>query len=101
MRLLCALVLAASAFADSRNQVFSDFTTPLPLRPGEILVLGIVGGWERWDAPQRAVRRTALELRDMRLPGVCVETVENHKLELARELVTKAFDFDKSARDWA
>ena len=99
MRLLsCALLLVSSVFADSKNQVFSDFTTPLPLHRGEILVLGIVGGWERWDAPQRAIRRTALELRGLRLPGVWVETVENHKLELAQELVTRAFDFDGSGR---
>jgi hypothetical protein len=94
----CALLLISSTFADSKNQVFSDFTTPLPLHRGEILVLGIVGGWERWDAPQRAIRRTALELRSMRLPGTWVETVENHKLDLARELVERAFDFDQSGR---
>src|SRR4051794_19162407 len=97
MRLvLWALLLAMPAFADSINQVFSDFTMPLPVKPGETLVLGIVGGWERWDAPQRSVRRTALEIRDMRIPGVWVETLENHKLYLARELVQKAFDFNKS-----
>jgi len=94
----CAFLVTLSAFAASRSQVFSDFTTPLPLPRREILVLGIVGGWEPWDAPQRAVRRTALELRSMRLPGTWVETIENHKLELARELVRKAFDFDKSGR---
>ncbi len=98
MLVSCALLLISIAFADSKNQVFSDFTTPLPVHRGEILVLGIVGGWERWDAPQRAIRHTALELRSMRLRGTWVETVENHKLELARELVTKAFDFDKSGR---
>jgi pimeloyl-ACP methyl ester carboxylesterase len=89
--LSCVLLLAGAAAADSRNQVFSDFTTPMPLERGDVLVLGIVGGWERWDAPQRAIRRTALELRAMRLDRVWVETVENHKIELAEELVEKAF----------
>jgi hypothetical protein len=100
VRLLCfcLLLLVSNAFADSKNQVFSDFTTPLPLKPGDTLVLGIVGGWERWDAPQRCIRRTALELRALHTPGVWVETVENHKIELAQELVEKAFDFDKSGR---
>ena len=88
---LCSLLLVSTVQADSKNQVFSDFTTPLPLRNGDILVLGIVGGWERWDAPHRAIRRTALELRAMHRPGVWIETVENHKLDLARELVQKAF----------
>lgn len=90
------LLLSAAALADSRNQVFSDFTTPLPIEPGNTLILGIVGGWERWDAPQRAIRRTALRLRESHLPGVWIETVENHKLILATQLVQKAFDFNRS-----
>ncbi len=92
------LLLAASftALADSRNQTFSDFTMPLPVKPGETLVLGIVGGWERWDNPARCIRRTAIVLKRKKLPGVYVETVENHKLELARELIKKAFDFDNN-----
>jgi hypothetical protein len=86
------LFLVSPLFADSKNQVFSDFTTPLPLKPGETLVLGVVGGWERWDAEHRIVRRICLRLRNRNLPGVHVETVENHKIALAMELVTKAFD---------
>ena len=98
MRLLCAILCAASALAGTKVQVFSDFAAPLPLQPGETLVLGIVGGWESWDTPHRAVRRTALQLRNLHLPGVRVETVENHRMELAQELVTKAFDYDKSGQ---
>ena len=71
MRLiLCILLLSSSAFADSKNQVFSDFTMPLPMKRGDTLVLGIVGGWERWDAPQRCIRRTADELQKLQLSGV-------------------------------
>jgi len=96
-----ALALAASIVAvraDSKNQVFGDFTTPLPLPAGNTLVVGVVGGWERWDAPQRIVRRIALKIRDRRLPGVHVETVENHKIELAERLVTEAFPDPAHAR---
>jgi len=88
---LLSLTLAVVLHASSTNQEFSDFTTPLPLKSGDTLILGIVGGWERWDAPQRGVRKTALELRAMNLPGVYVETVENHKLDLAEQLVDRAF----------
>jgi hypothetical protein len=91
---LLAFVWTITCFASSTNQEFSDFTTPLPLKSGDTLVLGIVGGWERWDAPQRGVRKTALELRAMKLPGVYVETVENHKLNLASELIARAFPGD-------
>ncbi len=99
-----ALILTAAALsisaarADSRRQEFSDFTTPLPVERGERLVIGIVGGWERWDNPTRAIRRTAIAIKRKRLPGVHVETVENHSLELAEELVRKAFDFNRNGR---
>lgn len=89
------LALAGALCADSRNQVFDDFTMPLPVKPGETLILGIVGGWERWDNPARCIRRTAIVLKRKKLPGVHVETVENHKLALGHELVRKAFDFDE------
>ncbi|HEY3835133.1 MAG TPA: hypothetical protein VGL72_01110 [Bryobacteraceae bacterium] len=88
------LLVTGCSSASSVNQEFSDFTTPLPLKPGDTLILGIVGGWERWDAPQRGVRKTALQLRDLKLPGVYIETVENHKLDLGEELVAKAFPHD-------
>jgi pimeloyl-ACP methyl ester carboxylesterase len=89
---LCfALLLASDSQADSRNQVFSDFTTPLPLKPQQTLVLGIVGGWERWDNPERITARIARTTRDLELPGVFVETVENHKIDLADELIRRAF----------
>ena len=99
MRVFTVLLVAVFlAYADSKNQVFSDLTTPLPLARGETLVLGIVGGWERWDAEQRIVRRIALRIRDKHLKGVHVETVENHKLDLARQLIRKAFDFNKDGK---
>jgi pimeloyl-ACP methyl ester carboxylesterase len=95
-RISVLFVLAALiARADSRNQTFNDFTTPLPLKPGETLILGIVGGWERWDNPVRSIRRTAIHIKRMNLPGIWVETVENHKLPLAERLIREAFDFNR------
>ncbi len=102
LRVLTLFLLCILSFrtvqADSQNQVFSDFTTPLPLREGSTLIIGVVGGWERWDAPQRIVRRIALKIRERKIPGVYVETVENHKLELADELIRKAFPDPENAR---
>ena len=73
-------------------QEFSDFTTPTPIPEGNTLVIGFLGGWEKWDEPKRGVRKFALRLRAKNLPGVHIETVENHRREIALELVTKAFD---------
>ncbi len=96
--LAAAALSVAAARGDSRKQEFSDFTTPLPVERGDRLVIGVVGGWERWDNPVRAVRRTAIAIKRKRLPGVHVETVENHSLELAEELVAKAFDFNRNGK---
>ncbi len=81
---------ATSSHASSRHEEFSDFTTPLPMKRGDTLIVGILGGWQRWDAP-RGVRNTALELRQMKLPGVFVETLENHRRELGAQLIEKAW----------
>ena len=75
-------------------QKFSDFTTPIPIPEGDTLVIGFLGGWEKWDEPKRGVRKFALRLRAKNLPGVHIETVENHRREIALELVEKAFDRD-------
>ncbi len=87
--------LAPVCRADSFSQTFDDFTIPMPVRPGDTLMIGIVGGWERWDNPVRCIRATALHFKRLHRPDLHVETVENHKLELAEELVLRAFDFNR------
>ncbi|MFN0167449.1 MAG: hypothetical protein ACKV22_13540 [Bryobacteraceae bacterium] len=92
------LVLTAMAGCAARAQTPADFRTPQPLKPGDTLVIGFLGSWERWDDPDRGVRKTALRLREMGLPGVFAETVENHHREGALALITQAFDFDGDGR---
>ncbi len=91
---ICLLALCLSSVASSKYQEFSDFTTPLPLKKGDVLVLGIVGGWERWDR-ERLVRSIALDVRAKHYDGVYAETVENHRMELAHELLLKALDTNR------
>jgi hypothetical protein len=62
------------------------------LPEGDTLVVGFLGGWEKWNEPKRGVRKFALRLRAKNLPGVHIETAENHRREIAIELVKKAFD---------
>lgn len=84
------LLLTVAAWPALCRQSFSDFTTPLPLPEGSTLIIGFLGGFEHWDDPHRGVRKTALRLREMHLPGVFVETVENHRRSLATDLIHKA-----------
>lgn len=93
---LC-LALAAGAGA-ARGQRYQDFTTPTPLEEGDVLILGFMGGRESWDNDKRGVRKLALKLRSMKLPGVHVETVENKRRKLAIELIRNAFDRDRDGR---
>jgi len=82
--------------APCHGQSLSDFTTRLPLAPGSTLVIGFLGGWERWDDPHRGVRRLALELRGM--PSVYAETLSNHRQSVALELIQAAFDWNHNGR---
>lgn len=93
---LC-LALTAGGVA-ARGQRRQDFTTPTPLREGHVLIVGFMGGRESWDNDKRGVRKLALRLRAMSLPGVHVETVENKKRRLALELIRGAFDRDRDGR---
>jgi pimeloyl-ACP methyl ester carboxylesterase len=86
------LLLVCSLGCLGRSQHYHDFTTPTPLGPNEVLILGFNGGREPWNNDRYCVRRLALRLRSMNLSNVHVETVENKKRSLAIELITNAFD---------
>ena len=78
------------------GQDYRDFITATPLPPNDALVVGFLGGREPWNNNKRGVRKLALKLRGMNLPGVHVETVENTRRPLAIELIKKAFDRNRN-----
>ena len=93
--LLCLILSTGGVIHGQRYQ---DFTTPTPLKEGQFLIVGFMGGRESWDNHKRGVRKLALKLRAANLPGVHVETVENKKRRLAVELIRNAFDRDRDGR---
>ena len=88
------LLLLSSACVLSQGQRYYDFTTQTPLPKQHFLILGFLGGWKPWDSRHSGVRKLALRLRRMNLPGVSVETVENKKRDLAIELILRSLDRD-------
>ncbi len=86
--LLAVSAIATSAFAQS----YSDFTVPRPLPRNSYLVIGMLGGIERWNAASRPVRQLALELRDRGLSNVYVETLQHEHKGLALRLIREALD---------
>ena len=95
---VAVLCLVLSSCSIVHGQRYQDFTTPTPLKEGDFLVVGFMGGRESWDNHKRGVRKLALKLRAANLPGVHVETVENKKRRLAVELIRHAFDRDEDGR---
>ena len=79
-------------------QRYQDFITNTPLNENHVLIIGFMGGRESWDNDERGVRKLALRLRTMNLPGVHVETIENKKRRLALGLIRSAFDRDRNGR---
>lgn len=95
-----ALALAAAAAAAAPHGRFerSDWSAPVPLPRGSMLVVGFLGGWERWDDDRRGERRLALRLRESRTPGLDVETASNHDRRLVRRIVLDSLDRNRDRR---
>lgn len=87
---VCLFVLVTPAIV--HGQRYSDFTIPRPLPSNSYLIIGMLGGIERWDADNRSVRRLALELRERGLPNVYIETLEHRHKSLALRLIREALD---------
>lgn len=88
--MLCAVVWAGGMYAAPEG------AGPLP--PGSTLILGFTGGLDRADDPERGVRRLALAMRAMGLPGVYAETLEHYRHREARRRVVAALDANGNRR---
>jgi hypothetical protein len=77
-----------------RSQRYSDIQTPTPLRRGDTLIIGFMGGRDSWRDESVGVGRLAAKLRKSELKGVHVETVENLKRDLALKFVKNSLDRD-------
>lgn len=89
MRAYLLSLLALCAFS-SLAQRPNQLATPTPLPPGSTLVIGFLGGYDRWNDSHRSVRQLVLKLRQT--PDVYAESISNHHRPLALELIRKALD---------
>ena len=90
------MVAAALCCTVLRAQQVSDMATPTPLPPGGTLVIGFLGGYERWDDDHRSIRRLTLKLR--KRPGVYAESIANHNRSVALKLIRRALDTNRNGR---
>ena len=92
---VAALALVAVFVPLLRSQTWENFDTPTPIGPDDTLVIGFLGGRERWDNEERSPRKLAVKLRSRQILGLHVETLANRNRPLAVKLVERAFDRDQ------
>lgn len=98
-RTLALLMVAATCRAAPGGRFErKDWSAPVPLPRGAMLVIGFLGGWERWDDGRRGVRRLALRLREAAPRGLFVETASNHDRRLVRRILLDSLDRDRDGR---
>jgi hypothetical protein len=74
------------------EQQHFHLSTPTPLNDDHTLVIGFLGGRQRWDDESRGARQLAVKLDEMNIPKVEVETFQNRRRDLAMEFIHKALD---------
>src|SRR6266480_6745916 len=96
--LLPSAVLLAGGCAIIHPQGYRSFVTQTPAPDNSYLVVGFMGGVEAWDADKHTVRKLGLKLRELDLPNVYVETVENRQEKLALRLIQNALDRNRDGK---
>lgn len=74
------------------EQQHFHLSTPTPLSDDQALIIGFLGGRQRWDDDSRGVRQLAVKLDEMKIPEVEIETFQNRRRDLAMEFISKALD---------
>jgi hypothetical protein len=84
------MLTAVIGCALARAQRLADLAVPTPIPPGSTLVMGFLGGYERWNDEHRSVRRLVLKLRARN--GVFAESISNHNQNVALKLIRRSLD---------
>src|SRR4051812_41351122 len=79
-----------------RAQGRGDLAVPTPIPAGSTLVIGFLGGYERWDDEHRSVRRLVLKLRARQ--GIFAESISNHHEKVALHLILRALDTNRDGQ---
>lgn len=90
----CVLIFAVG-LGGAEAQSLKQVAIKKPVEPGKVIAIGFLGAWERWDDPNRSVRKIALGLRSR---GIESETFANHRLGTAKKTVIAALDRNGNKR---
>lgn len=76
-------------------QSLADLVTPRPMPSGSALIVGFLGGFDRWDDHRRGVRKVVLDLRSR---GLFAEAIGNHRYRTALKFIRHALDTNRDGR---
>lgn len=94
--LFCILLLGASLNISALHaQSSADLTVPRPMPPASVLVVGMMGGIERWNGSNRPVRQLVLDLRSK---GIYAESIEHRHKALTIKLIKQALDTNQDGK---
>ncbi|MGD8437686.1 MAG: hypothetical protein PVJ70_08575 [Syntrophobacterales bacterium] len=91
--LLLSLQIGCAGF---RGKQYHHFETQTALKGDQTLILGFLGGLERWNDESRGVRKLATKINSWKLSNVHIETLENRKSDLAIKFIRNTFDHDQN-----
>ena len=99
---IAVLLALQMGCAGLRGKQYHQFNAPTPLRGDQTLILGFLGGLERWDDESRGVRKLATKIDAMNIPNVHIETLENRNRDLAIKFIQNTYDRDQNGflDDW-
>lgn len=97
-RAVTLCVWSAILVSPALGQRLTDLSTRVPVGRGDTVVVGFLGGIERWDDTDRGVRKLALNLRALGISGVHAETFANHRRATAMRFLRRAIDTNGDGR---
>lgn len=87
MKRLAAILLAIGSLS---AQTLRDLPGSGSMGPDDAIVIGLLGGFERWNDGNRGVRKLVLKLRET--PGVHAESLANRNRRIALKYILRALD---------
>lgn len=93
---LLLLYLLVNTALPLTAQRLDQLSVTRPLPPGDTLVIGFLGGLERWNDEHRGIRKLTLRLRETK--GLHAESVANRRFRTAEKLIRRSLDTNRDGK---
>ena len=94
-RIFATVAWVAVSLSLMSAQSLSELSSPKDIPSGSVVVVGFLGGYDRWNDPHRGVRKVVLRLRSR---GMFAEAIGNHSYRTALDFLHRALDTNHDSR---